>query len=137
MIDIIKTEFRIKFDSSIEPKPFDVFYIDKYTYEFEEGLNFPEKQDGVYIFFTGMDNLEDGECEMLYCGKTVDLRSRFSSHHKKKQLSQIKPLYIAVLYCDNEHEISKTETALLKHYNFPENEQNSGKIPTPTKLYRH
>ncbi len=136
MIDIIKTGFRIRFNKDVGPQPFDVYYINNNTYKFDEGLNFPKDQDGVYIFFTGTNDLVDGECRILYCGKTVDLRSRFTSHHKKEPLSKINPLYIAVLYCKNESEITKTETALLNYYDFPENEQNKGQVPTPTKLYR-
>ena len=102
-------------------------------YQFDENLEFFKNQDGVYIF-TEYNLMKpnwkkfhiDIIHKMLYCGKTVDLRDRFDSHHHRKELIQHKHLYIAVAYCDTEDEITKLEKQLLEYYNFPVNDEKHG-----------
>ena len=116
-------------------------------YKFDENLEFIKDQDGVYIFaeYNSIKPIWkkfriDVIYKMLYCGKTVDLRERFASHHRKKELSQNKHLYIAVAYCDTEDEITKLENQLLEYYKFPVNNKkqghNTGDIPPLTRVVK-
>ena len=116
-------------------------------YQFDKNLEFIKYQDGVYIF-AEYDSIKpiwkkfriDVIYKMLYCGKTVDLRERFASHHRKKELSQNKYLYIAVAYCDTEDEITKLEKQLLEYYKFPINNKkqghNTGNTPPFTRVVK-
>ena len=103
-------------------------------YKFDENLNFKEDQDGVYIFteqtFFGFNETVTNisMCHrMLYCGKTIDLRSRFDSHHHKDDIAKHKNLHIAVAYCEDENEITNLENALLQKFNFPYNDEDEGR----------
>lgn len=102
-------------------------------YLFDTNLEFNKDQDGVYIFteqiYLGfnkaMTNIEKPH-KMLYCGKTVDLRKRFASHHHKDDLVKHENLYIAVAYCKDENEITDLENTLLQKFNFPYNDEEEG-----------
>ena len=103
-------------------------------YQFKENIGFPDEQDGVYIFTEHTKSAFNDTTtnvrfyhKMLYCGKTIDLRERFSSHHHKDDLEKHTNLYIAVAYCDNEKEITQLENNLLEKYKFPYNNKTIGK----------
>ena len=102
-------------------------------YQFKENIGFPDEQDGVYIFTEHTNPTFNDTTtnirfyhKMLYCGKTIDLRERFSSHHRKDDLEKHTNLYIAVAYCDNEKEITQLENDLLEKYDFPYNDETIG-----------
>ena len=103
-------------------------------YQFDKNLDFIKDQDGVYIF-AEYDSIKpiwkkfriDVIYKMLYCGKTVDLRERFDSHHHKDDLAKHKNLYIAVAYCEDENEITDLENTLLQKFNFPYNDDEEGR----------
>lgn len=115
---------------------FDRIFVlyDIHGYQFNENLDFKKDQDGVYIFTEQiihgfnetMTNIAMPH-RMLYCGKTIDLRDRFASHHHKDDLVKHESLYIAVAYCDDEAEITDLENALLKQYKFIYNDGDEGR----------
>lgn len=103
-------------------------------YQFDKNLEFIKDQDGVYIFaeYNSIKPIWkkfriDVIYKMLYCGKTVDLRKRFASHHHKDDLVKHENLYIAVAYCEDENEIADLENALLQKFNFPYNDEEEGR----------
>lgn len=112
---------------------FELYSIEGESYDFTENLGFPDNQDGVYIFLTSkpaldMDRMDiTPMCTLWYCGKTNDLRHRFDQHHHKDELKQVKPLYIAVAYCNDEEEITELEKKMLSFFLFPYNAESTNK----------
>lgn len=114
---------------------FEIYSIEGGSYDFTENLGFPDHQDGVYIFLNKVSwksNQSETKIipmyELLYCGKTVDLRHRFDSHHHKHDLKEYKPIYIAVSYCGNEAEITELENRMLSTFHFKFNAPETNKI---------
>lgn len=103
-------------------------------YKFDENLEFIKDQDGVYIFTEStIDGFNDTITKieiwhsMLYCGKTIDLRERFDSHHHKDDIVKHENLHIAVAYCEDENEITNLENILLQKFDFPYNDEDEGR----------
>ena len=121
-----------------------IYGIEGGEYDFTDNLNFPNKQDGVYVFFTSQPQLDMDRmdiifhCTMHYCGKTKDLRERFDQHHHKDDLNGYSPLYIAVAFCDNEEEITNLENRMLACFRFTHNDPalNTGAISANVEAVR-
>lgn len=100
-------------------------------YDFCHCLDFPSNSDGVYIFIHENPHGIDDEkirimnWEGLYCGKTIDLRRRFTTHQRKDDLKDIDNLHIAICYCSNRQEITQLEEYLLSKYKFPVNRKDN------------
>lgn len=136
MKDIYRLFRKLDFSEYGSFPDFEIYKIEGEKYDFTDNLGFPENQDGVYIFL-GQVTLEcDSECkmdvlplyELLYCGKTTDLRQRFYNHHHQDDLKKYNPLFIAVSYCKNEEEITDLEKKMLSKFRFKYNEPETNKV---------
>ena len=122
---------KLNIPQKLSAKEFVLYRIEGDEYDFTENLNFPENQDGVYIFCTS-DKFEENTrgvltisktIKMLYCGRTIHLRTRFDKHHHMDDLKKISPLFMFVAFCENQNENIKIENSLLNYYNFTYNDE--------------
>lgn len=137
MKDIYRLFRKLDFSEYGSFPDFEIYKIEGEKYDFTDNLGFPENQDGVYIFLNEGNKLEcESECkmdvlhlyELLYCGKTKDLRTRFCGHNHQGDLKKYNPLFIAVSYCENEEEITDLEKKMLSKFRFKYNDPETNKV---------
>lgn len=108
------------------------------NYNFDCSLNFPIKnQSGVYIFTkrkvinANLDPVtigglttwkEHANHQLLYCGRTDDLKDRFNKHHKENELKHANFNCLSIFLCDTHKETEDVENDLLNEHNFKFNE---------------
>lgn len=90
-----------------------------YTFKmFPIGTNF-KSIGGVYIFvkhFLGTD--KSNNYNLIYCGKTEDLSTRFDDHHKADCIKKNGANRICVMSVSTEKERTSIEEDILAAYNF-------------------
>ena len=98
-------------------------------YNFETNLKFSKnKQPGVYIFtkrkiLIPKASFKDSAThQLLYCGQTKDLNTRFYKHQEKKDLTGVDFNCICILCCESKQGAINIEEDLLAKHNFKFNE---------------
>jgi hypothetical protein len=91
---------------------------------FDERQKLPNKS-GIY-FACQFD-------EVLYIGKSVDIRKRWYSHHKQKELELISGIEIRWLECQIE-ELNRFEQFYIEEFNPPLNYSQKWIVPSPVVI---
>ena len=92
-------------------------------YDFTENIEF-STQAGVYIFLHRAAGKTGYTFDLLYCGMTSDLSTRFCGHQKKENLLSSNANMIGVHLCKDEDEAKTLETKILESNEFKFNEQH-------------
>jgi hypothetical protein len=94
---------------------FSIYAID---YEFDEA-------GGVYIFANIYNYGDKYFHDLIYCGKTKDLSTRFSDHHKADDIERHDANCICVMEVSTEEERTSIEQDILEGNEFPCNDQHN------------
>lgn len=116
------------------------------NYDFDSCLCFTkDKQAGVYIFTkreivnSTSDSITIGGLttwkeianhQLLYCGRTDNLKTRFIQHHKEGDLKGANFNCLSILMCDTHEDTEVIEKDLLLNHNFKFNEILNNWEPT-------
>ncbi len=110
--------------SKISTNTFDIkgksgqgYNFDMYTLDHP----FP-KSGGIYIFTCRSASANVYSHDIIYCGKTEDLSTRFNDHHKKDEIAKKNANCICVLAVSNEIDRTRIEIDILKGNKFHCNE---------------
>lgn len=76
---------------------------------------------GVYVFI----HLHDSLYDLIYCGQTQDLSTRFDNHHKQDCIDSHNATHICVMRVDSEVKRTEIETDILANNYFPCNDVNN------------
>jgi len=75
---------------------------------------FEEDDCGVYIF---TKQNKYGKYDLIYCGESTDLSTRFYKHHREDCILRKKADYFGIFYCDRT-ETKDIEKDILDKYDF-------------------
>ncbi|WP_304952242.1 GIY-YIG nuclease family protein [uncultured Alistipes sp.] len=99
------------------------YKFDVYTISNFDDIDF-DAEGGIYIFTRRkIDDNGKYRHQIIYCGKTNDLSSRFNNHHKEKDIIKHHANCICVKIVSTENERDKIERDILEGNNFPCNDQ--------------
>lgn len=87
---------------------------------------FKENDCGVYIFTKEHYAYKEEEYQhdLIYCGESIDLSTRFYDHHREKDILEVKATHFGVLFC-YKNQTKSFEKDILANNDFMLNVMNN------------